>query len=462
MSTDEQQAQTPLRRFLDKRGFALIIGLAIVALILMCIIGILLLQTLNQTDGTDERSGGGTPTPFAIGTDAGGVLEQSLVVGVSDSTTVSVTLDSPVSLSIGERSFTVQTQLLGADGIWSTSGVGEGTAVWVYGSIINYVLGVADSDNNRALLEQMVPGDEIVLTMRGGGKHTFIFDRRQVIPASNRDVFAQTSPGLTVALLQSNSDERLVVHGAYVVPETTASGGGVNIFELGETARLGDIQVTVTGAIYLPDRPEIPPGFAFFLVDYQVENIGLVALDSSRLRLSLLDQLGNQYALSPVASQLGNRPPLTGFLNINQSVNATIGFQIPLGLSSPTLNFVVSDTSESGQVIVNLPFPGGAQAAQGTSVTIQNVQVSDDRTSLVVTGQITNLSSQAVVVSEKDIRLTTNDGASYLLLSINPQFPWTISASQALTFVLTYQRPLTADTAVFTVLNQPFQLSGLR
>ncbi|MCA9959609.1 MAG: DUF4352 domain-containing protein [Anaerolineales bacterium] len=460
MSNDEQQTQNPIRRFINERGLVLLIGLAILGLILICVIGILLLNTLNQTDGADGS--GGTPTPIPTRSESDAVQEEAIVVGVSDSTTVSVTLDAPSSLQLSGQSFTVQTQVLSADGIWSTAGIGDGTAVWIYGSIINYVLGLPDSGNNRALIEQMVPGDEIVLTMRGGGKHTFVFDSRQVVPVNDRDIFAQTSPGLTLALVQGNDEERLVIHGTYVVPETTTSGSATSVFELGETASLGNVQVTVTGAIYLPDRPEIPPGFAFFLVDYQVQNIGLNALDTSKLKLSLLDELGNQYALSPVASQLGNNPPLSGFLNIDQISNATIGFQIPLGLASPTLNLIISQTDGGAQIVVNLPFPGGARAAQGAAVSIENVQVSDDRTSLILTGQITNLSGQAVVVSESDVRLTTSDGASYLLLSINPQFPWTVSANQALTFVLTYQRPLTADTAVFTVLNQPFQLSGLR
>ncbi|MCA9977352.1 MAG: hypothetical protein KC413_16450, partial [Anaerolineales bacterium] len=172
MSNDEQQTQNPIRRFINERGLVLLIGLAILGLILICVIGILLLNTLNQTDGADGS--GGTPTPIPTRSESDAVQEEAIVVGVSDSTTVSVTLDAPSSLQLGGQSFTVQTQVLSADGIWSTAGIGDGTAVWIYGSIINYVLGLPVAGNNRALIEQMVPGDEIVLTMRGGGKHTFV------------------------------------------------------------------------------------------------------------------------------------------------------------------------------------------------------------------------------------------------------------------------------------------------
>ncbi|MCA9971800.1 MAG: DUF4352 domain-containing protein [Anaerolineales bacterium] len=459
----DDQAQNPIQRFVAERGLVVLVALAAIGLVMICIFGILLLRSLdgNGDPVVDEANGSPTPFPTAAG-DLGTAGSDALIVGVSESARVTVTLDAPTSLQVMDRRFPVQTQVLPADGLWSAAGIGEGTAVWVYGSIINYVLGLPESDANRDLLEQMVPGNEMRLTTRSGVSHTFVFDSRQLVAVNNREVFAQTTPGLTLALLSGEGDERLVVHGTYVVPDTTNGGGG-GLFELGETAQLGDVQLTVSGAVYLPDRPEVPSGFAFFIVDYQIQNIGTAPIDTGSLQLTLSDDLGNRYALSPVASsQLGTHPPLTGFLNAGQSASASIGFQIPLGLQSATLNFTVSQQGDASQLIFSLPFPGGAQAAAGTTVTLEGVEVSADGTSLVLRGQVTNLGSQPVVVTESAVTLKTSDGAAYLLLSTNPPFPWSVGAGQAVTFVVTVQRPLTADTAVFTVLNQPFQLSGLR
>lgn len=71
------------------------------------------------------------------------------------------------------------------------------------------------------------------------------------------------------------------------------------------------------------------------------------------------------------------------------------------------------------------------------------------------------MGEQPLVISEENISLRTADGASYLLLSTNPAFPWSIPSGQALQFRVTYQSP-PADSAIFTVLNQPFQLTSLR
>jgi hypothetical protein len=441
------------------------IGLAAVGILLICIFGFLLLRSLNQqpdaaaTAESDGRSG--TPTPFP--SDAAGgetAQEEPLVVGVSESSTVTLTLDAPVSLQVNGRSFSVQPQIIQADGVWNPAGLDENSAAWVYGTIINYVLGVADADQNEALLEQLTPDDEIALTTRSGQTHTFTFSGRQTVQPDSRDLFAQTTPGITLVLLQSGSEERLAVQGRYVVPETNNLGGS-DLFELGETAQLGDVQVTLDSATYLPDRPEAPAGFAFFLADYTVQNLGLSALDTSNLEMTLVDELGNQYAVSPVASRLGNFQPLSGFINAGQQVQATIGYQIPVGLSSATLRWRVSYAGDNGQLVFSIPFPGGGASATGTAVSLQDVALSPDGAGLILSGQVTNMSNQPVVVSENDVSLRTEDGSTYLLLSVRPAFPWTAPAGQQVPFTVTYQRP-PASTAIFTVLNQPFQLSQLR
>ena len=94
--------------------------------------------------------------------------------------------------------------------------------------------------------------------------------------------------------------------------------------------------------------------------------------------------------------------------------------------------------------------------------TESQVAVSADMTNLIINGQVANLGTQPLAVAETAVSLRTDDGSVYLLLSTNPAFPWTIGPGQAVPFVLTFQRPMTADTAVFTVLNQPFQLTNLR
>lgn len=432
-------------------------GIALVALLAVIVLTVILVRQ-GGDDGADTAVSG-TPTPFG-GSEAESLLAgEPLVVGMSDSATISVTLDSPITFGLPTEQFNVQTQVIGADGTWTPTVDEPGTAVWVYGTIVNYVVGLPDSDENRALLEGLSPGDEMTLATRGGIRYTFSFNSRTMVPVTNRDIFAQTTPGITLMLLGSEGSERLVVNGRYVVAESDSQAG--NVVNLGETAQLENIQLTVNSTTYIADRSEIPPGFALFVVDYQIQNVGLTAIDSGNLQLSLVDSLGNQYVLSPLATQLGNFPTLSGFLNANQVTQASAGYQIPLGLESESLSWVVTNRNSGAQVYVTLPFTGGAAAAAGSTISLGRVEVSTDLTSLIIGGQITNLGTQPLVITESDVALQGQDGSVYLLLSTNPPFPWPVPPGQTLQFFLTYQRP-PSDTAVFRVLNQGFQLTNLR
>jgi hypothetical protein len=454
MSSEQpEQSSNSLKEILiNNRGLAIVAGLLVVGFVAMFV---LVLVLLLRDSGTADV----TPTPFADGPMA---VDAPLVVGISDTDRISVTLDAPVSLGVGGQSFAVKTQTVAADRIWSPTFENTETAVWVYGTIINYVIGVPESDGNRTVLEQLAPGDLMQLTTKSGIVHTFTFSSREQILVGNPDVYAQHAPGLTLILVGTGGEERLVVNGRYLVDEAGGGAAGGNAVELGETAQLDDAQITVTGAAYVLDRPEAQPGFAFYLIDYQIQNIGLTAFDTSRLQFTLLDELGNQYAVSPVAGILGNHPALGGFLNASQTALATAGYQIPLGLNSSNVHWLASNLNTGAQLQVTIPFGGGAQAAGNAQVSLSQVSVSSDLTNLILNGQVANLGSQPLVVAETAVSLRTDDGSVYLMLSTNPAFPWTVGPGQAVPFVVTFQRPMTADTAVFTILSQPFQLTNLR
>lgn len=458
MSSEQQPTtETSFRAYLSQNPLvALLAVVAIFALIAVVFLGVLLVRS-GDRGGADTTSNG-TPTPFASGP-GGALSEEPLVFGVSESTTISVTLDVPVTLQLQGQNFAVSPQQIPADGVWSPE-VSAGTAVWVYGTIINYVIGMPDTDNARALLEQMAPGSEMVMQTRGGASYTFTFDSRDVVANTNRDIFAQNMPGITLVIVGGGGQERLVVHGRYVVPE--AADTNTNVIELGEAAQLDNVQLVVNSVSYVPNRPEAPPGFAFFLVDYEAQNLGLTALDTANLQLQLQDAVGNTYAINAVASQLGNFPVLTGFLNANQQAQATAGFQIPAGLNSENVTLILTRRDTGGQLRANLPFSGsGTAAAQGSAISLNRAEVSPDFTSLILAGQVTNLGERPLVVVEGDVSLRTDDGASYLLLSTNPPFPWTVPPGQTLQYTFTFQRPA-GTTAVFNLLNQPFQLNNLR
>lgn len=456
----EQQPPTSLRQRLTANPALLLLGIvAVIALLAACIMGFFLLRP--YVTGENENAGGtpaaGEPTPFPQSTQQ--AVGQPVIVGVSDTGTFSVTLDAPANLDILNSQWAVVPQNIGVDGLWNPEIDDESTA-WVNGTIVNYVFGLNDSEANRSLMESLAPGNQMTVTTRQGVVHTFSFDSRAQVSSSDRNVYNQQTPGITLILMDGGDDNRMVVRGRYEVAATSPTTGGSTI-QMGETAQLGDVQITPQASSFLTNRPEAPAGFGFFLIDFVLQNVGLSAVDSSAYRFTLSDELGNQYALNPIASRLGNNPPLAGFINAGQSVTATAGYQIPAGLVSPNLTWTI--TAPDGTLVQSIvPFTAGGTAAQSAVISLQQATITSDLNNLIVVGQVTNIGVQPMVLAPEDISLRTPAGADYLLLATNPPFPWTVPPNQTLQFAVTYQRPIGSASAIFTVLGQPFELSGLQ
>jgi hypothetical protein len=462
MSADPQPpTSSPFQRLTANPALLLLAIVAVIALLAACILGFLLLRPRLLGDG-QETNGvtAGEPTPFPEAT-APVSSDQAVIVGISDTGTFTVTLDMPATLGVVDQQRPVQPESIGVDGLWNPE-IADENAAWVVGTVVNYVFGLPDTETNRTLLESLAPGNEMTITTRGGTTHTFAFDSRNLVPSSDRSVFSQLSPGISLILLGGDADERLVVRGRYeVAAADPGAGGSGNVIQLGETAQLGDAQITVQANSFLTNRPEAPTGFGFFLVDFVVQNVGLTALDTSAYRFTLSDELGNQYALNPIASRLGNFPPLGGFVNAGQSVSATAGYQIPAGLVSPNLTWTVT-APDGAQIQAVLPFTAGGDVGQSVVISLQEATITPDLNNLIIVGQVTNVGAQPLVITAEDISLRTPTGSDYLLLATNPPFPWTVPPNQTLQFAVTYQRPIGSTTAVFTLLSQPFELSGLQ
>ena len=457
MSETPSAAKYSLRDVLENRPLVLALGVAVVGL---CLLTVFIILLLRGGDGGLGSAGGPTPFPSP----ASGGVGDVIIAGISGSGTVSMTVNAPTAMAVGTQSFSVRAEPVQEDGVWDPD-VSEGnTAVWVYGTLINYIMGLPDNQANRELLEGLAPGDEIMVTLRDGMALRFAVTNRESIASNRSDVFAQNMPGLTLILLRASGDERLVVQADYVVDTTTVSNdgpGGGGVVELGEPAQLGNLRITVEEAAALFDRPEAPPGFIFYLIDFEMQNVGAEAVDLAQLRFVLNDDLGNQYASSVQAGRYGAYPPVAGVILPGEMRQASAGYQIPAGLASPALSWIVTREGGTSQIQVMIPFAqSGAGVAQGAEVSLQTASVSTDGTSLVLAGQIGNSGTQPLVVSEANVSLRS-DGTVHLMLSTNPAFPWVVPPGESLAFSVSFQRPAEAQ-AVFSLLNQPFELTGLR
>lgn len=458
MSETPLASKYSLRDVLENRPLLLALGVALAGLCLLLVFMSLLLR------GRGGLGSAGEPTPFPSAEEGG--IGDVIVAGVSNAGTVSLTVNAPTALHVGTQTFSVRGEPVQADGTW-TAVAGEGnSAIWVYGTLINYILGLPANQENRELLESLSPGDEIVLQLGGDIELPFAVTNREVIAANRSDVFAQNTPGLTVILLREAGDERLVVQAAYIDDTTPAnggggSGGGSGMVELGEPAQLGNLRITTENATAIYDQPQAPSGFIFYVIDFQLENVGVEAVDLAQLRFTLNDDLGNQYAFSTQAAQFGAYTPPTGAILPGEVQQASVGYQIPAGLSSPALTWSVRREGGTNEIRVLIPFAESeAGGAAGAEVSLQTASVSADGTGLLLSGQIGNSGTQPLVVNEGNVFLRS-DGTVHLMLSTNPAFPWVVPPGQTLAFSVSFQRPAEAQ-AEFTLLGQPFALTGLR
>lgn len=455
LSDDSDDLSYRIRSLYAERGPLIVaIGAAIGSLALICLFAFLLLQSDDSEQPT-------APTLTPVGGASELDTDTFAFLSISDTGAISVTMETPIFLNVAGEEFSVQAEVLPAQGAWNPVPANETTAVWVYGSVINYDFGLDDTEENRALFERLVAGDEIILKTRSEVSLTFVVSRRQEVSSDNREIFAQRSPGITLVLLEEDlGEQRLVVQGRFVVSDAKSDPQAGSTVKLGETAQLEGLQITVNGVSFQFDRPEAPAGLAIFHVDYQIQNVGAAAVDANSLSMVLIDDFGNLYALNPAASQIGNNPPLTGLIQPGQTVAATAGYQIPSGLTSSVLRWQVTISGTGSQIEVVLPLGETVASPQEASVLVQEVSVVNNGTDLFIVGQVTNLGSQPLLVDVSDVSLSSG-GTVFLMLSVNPAFPWSVPAGQTVQFGATFQRPPGLE-AIFTVLGQSFQLTGLR
>jgi hypothetical protein len=436
----------------ERRSLVIVLGIAALGLILLCFFAYLLIR--------DDESEEPTPTPTAV-VESNVDTDVVVIEAVGPTQSLTTTVASPIFLNIGGVEFSVQAEIIPQEGPWDPQAPNDTIALWAYGSVINYVFGLDDTNENRSLLEGLQAGEEIAITTRTDIKTRFVVTSRQMVSSSDRNIFAQRQPQITLVIIEGDLEsERLVVQGTFTSSEAPDDELPGSVVEMGQTAQIEGLQITVTGVRFQVDQSGIPSGFAYYMVDYQVQNVGTAPVNSDLLNLVLVDDLGNLYALNPTVSQAGNNPMLSGQVLPGQSVMVTAGYQIPASIRTTTLRLQVTNVNSGSQIQVNIPFEEGGGPEEQAVVQIQEVTVSPEGSNLIITGQITNLGQQPLVVEVSDVTLSSS-GTVYLMLSTNPAFPWIIGPGQTLLYQVTFQVPSTVS-ATFTIVNQSFDLTGLR
>lgn len=386
-----------------------------------------------------------TPTPLPT-------LESELLADIVDASGVKTDLVVPRTLEIKGVSFVVQPVKIGA-GDWPLPD-DERAVSWVYGTVVNYILGLEATPDNKTLLASLRAGDELLLRMSTGPTYRFAFaDAVRVAPQAS-EVFRQTRPGLTMALLgEAEQASRVVIRAVYI-PDSELAGGGIGPMaqrvEAGQPVTLDEaLRLTFLGATpFAP--PGTPPGYAYLAVDYAVENVlrGEALLATGFVH-QVMDGDGLAY---PPASEAGGVPvqyrPLPARVEAGQVVTTTAVYAVPEGSLSEGLAWRFAP-SASGTV-VQAQIPPYAGSLEPRVAARESMRLPDG--SLAV---IFNLSASGL----RDVQVTADDVQVQggILNWEDNRFPWQVPAGGSADFRLS----LVPDGQVVTIalLGQAFEVT---
>jgi hypothetical protein len=368
---------------------------------------------------------------------------------------------APQKLFVRDRTFDI-TPVAIEKGKWPVSAGSEGSATWVFGSLVNYLIGLPNSSENKDLLQAISEADAITLELSDGQTIEFKFDAQQLVSPNDEQIFSQQHPGITLLLLGDDGKQRLVVTGNYNVDSETQRSVPSSVVAINTPVEIGPIRVKVLGGRLVENAPGIPVGSVFYLVDFTAENIGEETLNAADFQIELLDYARQKWQMSETASKLGPNPAPGGQLLPGLSGTFTSGFEVPSNITGPILTWVFRPTPAfKGQASVAVPLLGPTPTPDPRSqmrVQISQVYYTPDQSEIVVVGSIANPTGSLIPVGPADIVLSTPEGVLATLNNADPGLPWRINPNDALNFTLRFSR-LPGRTAILRILTSSFELT---
>ena len=402
-------------------------------------------QSIVVSDGTpltltslgDSLQATETPTPLPT-------LESELLADIIGAGVKTKELVLPRTLEIKGVSFVVQ-PVKTKQGEWRLPA--EPRAVsWIYGTVINYVLGLEATAENKALLAGLAFGDVFLLRTSTGLTTRFAYvDTVRVAPQVT-ELFGQRRPGLTLVLLNDGTaDSRIVIRGLYVPGSEVDSSVGPMIepAEVNQPLVLDDrLRLTALGYALLPSAAA-PAGYVYLGVNFRATYLQRgQALPATALQTRLtVDRL--TYPRVTV----NETQPLPEQLFYGQVVTASLTYAVPEAVMTKEMSWAVSLDPAGEQARIRLlPYAGRLQPV----VTLSEAKFEGE----------TLLLSFKVEAAFRPLDLTATDlqlqGGS--LAPTGNTFPWSVAAQEQGNFTLLV-RPEGAGPLTVSLLQQGFEVS---
>lgn len=369
----------------------------------------------------------------------------------------------PVSIIISGVSFDLE--LVTVDGGRWQTGSG-GSAEWVFGTLVPYVIGLHPTIETVRLMEDLVEGDSIVLNLSNGTEQYFRVSGRQRVGSDTTGFFRQSRPGIVVALLGEGGAERLVVSGTYDAEQEPLIVGAAGLARVGVPVQSGDWRATVLSGRLIDNVDPDNPSQAFYFVDFTVEYLGTNPISADTFDLTLIDGVGVRYIIDRDVSSRGAYGPPGGLVAPRNPTSFTAGYRVADNIPGPSLTWEFkSDPSDEVsarfEVPIVKPTPTPQPRTQLIIINCCSARLNDDQTLLVLRSGIGNPTDSEVVIDLNDISLRTDDNVVSDLHLAEPPLPWVIGPKQDMEFRLHFTRP-PSFTALFQIVNKRFELTGLR
>jgi len=373
---------------------------------------------------------------------------------------VEVSVALPVSLTARGAVYPVEPIVPQSDA-WVYPSGQSGKAVWVCGTVVNYIVGLEPTTQNEELIGSFAPGDDITLQMTNGAILHFRFVERRSVPPGAESALSQQKPRLTLVL--PNRERWQIASADYAAEsESLATPPPEASAQPGEAVQVGQARVTMRRG-YLEPSDELPQGTVYYLTEFSIENMGEEPLATDMVSVRLRDSIGNTYLVSPQASEAGESGPLSGEIEPGASVQGSAGFVVQDPLPPGELTWVFSLRPNAGRLSVAIPFEGegdGDSVVPQPQVTINDAFLGNDGNTLFIEGEIRNLGTQPLIVERTDVILSSSEGTGDLVMEA-PPLPWTIQPGELQVIELQYQRP-DASTVLLEILGYSFEIGGLQ
>lgn len=460
MNKPASETESRFQPGLPDRRQRLILSIASGVILLAIAVAILVYLGLRGTREPTPETPSPTERSVPTATAVSSPIPEPRCETIVSSGDVEISAALPVSLTVRGTEYPVE-PIVPQEEAWVYPSNRSGEAVWVCGTVVNYVVGLEPGAENEGLLRSLAPGDEIRLHLTNGAVLRFRYaEGREVVPGAEAAV-SQQKPRLTLVLPQSDSWQTAVADYAAEAESMEPPPAGT-VAQPGQAVQVDQARVTLNRG-YVDRNGELPSGTVYYLTEFSVENAGEAPLATDAISVRLQDGLGNTYLVSPQASEAGESGPLSGEIEPGTSVQGSAGFTVADPLPSGELTWVFSLRPGSGEVRVAIPHEGGSgegAVAVQPNVTISDAFISSDGTILIIEGEVENRGTQPLVVERADVILSSSAGTSELVTEA-PLLPWTIEPGQTQTIELQYQRP-DASTVLLELLGYSFEISGFQ